>query len=79
MLAVLRYAAGTTTDIRGNDELPHGIGLFAPRYIAQHLTEIVQFTRAVFSARDNTPVLLQSTKIELIVNIRADDEYGVAG
>ena len=41
--------------------------------------EVVQLTRAIFSARDNPPVLLQNTKIEVVVNIRADDEYGVAG
>ena len=39
--------------------------------------KIVKFIGAVLRARHNASILLENSKVEVIVNIWADDEYGV--
>ena len=74
VVAFFRHRACRAANIGVDDELPGSWGGVAPRYVAQHLVEILQLLLTVISPRDYAPVLLEHTKVEVAVHIRVHDE-----
>ena len=79
VLAVLRNATAAAADERCNDEVLYDVRRFSPGNIAQHLVKITQFMGAVFRARNNASILLENSKVEIVVDLGADNEHGVTG
>ena len=46
--------------------------------MAQDLMESVQLVRPIFRSRHNASILLENSKVEVVVDFGADYEYGVA-
>ena len=76
VVAFFGNRACRAANIGVDDELPGSWGGVAPRYVVQHLVEILQLLLAVISPRDYAPVLLEHTKVEVAVHIRVHDERG---
>ena len=74
VVAFFGNRACRAANIGVDDELPGSWGGIAPRYVVQHLVEILQLLLTVIGPRDYAPVLLEHTKVEVAVHIRVHDE-----